>query len=219
MEEAQVKKKAGFFATWLGPIAPENIEKEIKQITMAWYTIAGIQLAISIFLVYLGKFPLENLFDPIALAIGGYFIQSRKSRSVAVVLFLIALAELAVTLAANAGLTAGGRNIWLAIIVVLVGWRSIRATWLFQKIHNAKVNWKRVGWISALVSGLAILLAIISIVGLIIAIPQPTEIMYGLAMLVPILAAVTVGMGLLTKRYPLANLDVTASDGYSGQAR
>jgi hypothetical protein len=210
MEESnsntKVGKKAGFFAAYLGPITPENVEKEIRQLAIAWYSVAGLQAALSLFLIYVGKFPLENLLDPIALACGGYFLQSRKSRSVAAALFALALVELGVTIAAKIGMTDGGKNIWLAVIVVFIGWRSIKATWLFQKIHNAKLNWKRVAGISAAVIALGILLSVISIVGLVITVPEPTDTMYGSALLVPLVVAVFAGTAILTKKYPLAVL-------------
>lgn len=77
-------------------------------------------------------------------------------------MFLYALFIAGITFAARIGMNDGGRNIFLALIIVAIGWRGILATRVYHEAHNLKTERKRV----IAVSALFMVLAILAVVGL-----------------------------------------------------
>jgi hypothetical protein len=124
------RKKSGLFE----PIeSREGALKMVRDGAKAFYILAGIQVLIGLFLMR------EIISDGIAFAILAFFLQKFSSRVAAILLLLISGLSLVVTLLNLAGVTSqGGRNIWLAVIVVIVSARMVEATFrLHGEYRNA----------------------------------------------------------------------------------
>lgn len=147
-----------FKETLFGSIDAENIDGTIRQLAKAWYFVAALQAALQIFLVWVSAAVSANLVDPLICALGGYVLGARKSRAVAVLLFIYALAVGAMTLAARGGATSGGTNIVLALVVVVVGWRSVQAAWMYHKLNGLRTAWKHVVAISSLAAVVSVIM-------------------------------------------------------------
>lgn len=151
-----------------GKITDDNVDATIKNLAGSWYALAVVQAVVLTILVFAQGYSAAQLVDPFAAAAGGYFLRSRKSRALAIVLFLYSLFILATTVAARLGAGQGGTNIILAIIVAYVGWRGIPATWFYQHRRCAEVRWgptilislATVGCVLACIFGVAIALAV-----------------------------------------------------------
>ena len=136
---------------FFGKITPGGVEGTIRQLSRAWYVLAAIQAVLLGFLVFERASPPANLVDPLLCALGGYFLARRKSRAVAVSLFLYALLSSAITLAAGLGMATGGRNVILALATIVIAWRGIHATWVYFSSRKLRTAWGRVAAISAVV--------------------------------------------------------------------
>lgn len=113
-------KKSGLFE----PI--ENREGALKMVwdaAKAFYLLAGIQILIGLFLMP------ELITDGIGFVILAFCLHKFSSRVAASLLLLLSGISLLVTVLNLAGVSShGGRNIWLAVIVVVVAARATEAT-------------------------------------------------------------------------------------------
>src|SRR5262249_41393146 len=97
-----------------GSIDAGNVDNTIGRLAKAWYFVAALLVAPQIFLIWTSGTVSENLADAVICALGGYFLGARRSRAVAVSLFIYTLAVITMTFAAKWG-ARGGTNIILAL--------------------------------------------------------------------------------------------------------
>jgi hypothetical protein len=194
-----------FKSTLFGSIDAGNVDGTIAQLRRAWYVVAALQAALQLLRVWLSEGAAPDLVDPIICALGGYFLGARKSRAVAVLLFLYALAVGAVTLGAMGGGSRGGTGVIMALVVVGIGWRGLQATWTYHRVNELRTAWKHVLAISgvALVASLFMFAAFVFF-----EIWQPQyvgdETLMGVLVVAAILLSVLAVMWPLTRRYPFA---------------
>ena len=206
MKDVAKKQSAWSF----GPITDDNIDQAIKTISTGWYSVAVLQGLLLTFLVVMQAFPSGDLIDPFAAAFGGYFIRSRKSRALAVALFLYSLAVLAITVAAKLGMAQGGTNIILALVVVYIGWRGIPATWFYQRRRCADIQWGRTVLISlaTALTGFVGIIAAAIIIGIAEGMGKPIPASYtGLLYAALVFFPTVLTIALLTRKWPLARPD------------
>ena len=193
-----------------GRIDPEAVDATLATLSTAWYVLAALQSLVIGIQILGGAQPSADLMDPVLCVVGGYFLRRRKSRVLAVLLFVYALLVLAVTTAALIGVTPGGRNIALAGVMVVVGWRGIRATIIYARENRLRLRWLRVLAVSgAALLAAAVFFAVASI--LVVSIfPDMNEDSAGLLIVAPALFSYLVTVGTLSMAFPFEAPDAPA---------
>ncbi|GIK99536.1 MAG: hypothetical protein BroJett029_37450 [Alphaproteobacteria bacterium] len=135
---------------WLRAITPDTVDETIRRLSRAWYIFAGAHSLLVVAVAFNGAPVIELILDPIGCAAAGYFLYRRKSRFLAVALFAYALLMAAVTVAARFGLTEGGRNVVLALVVVWIGWRGVQATRSYAQGEELTIRWRNVALVFAI---------------------------------------------------------------------
>lgn len=210
-------KKSGLFEK----ITPLNAEKVILSIGKVWYILAALQAVIYGFLIYIGKSPVSDMIDPVFCLIGGYFLSGRRSRSLAIALLLYALACLAITLQNKFGNGGGGRNVWLAVFVVIVGVRGVQATWVYHESLGSKTIWKRVIGVYAVTVLASVFTLFVGLVAYYVAAKiwpgfSLADDELGGAMIVLLILTVAGFVALLTWQYPFTMHPTTAQSPLGG---
>lgn len=101
--------------------------KAVRDCSGGFLVVAAIQGLIGMFL-----FP-GVIIDAILLAVLALILRKWHSRLAAVVLLVMSLFILVTTVSNRIGVTSqGGTNIFLAVLMVLVGFRSVQATFLLS---------------------------------------------------------------------------------------
>jgi hypothetical protein len=204
--------KGAFAGILYGSIEPDTVEVTVRRLRNTWFAVAGWQAAMqTIVMLNTGAFT-ADLLDAAICAIGGYFLGTRKSRSVAISLFAYSLASAALTFADKFGAAPGGTNIILAVVVVAIGWRGIRATWVHHSSNGLRTAWKRV----IAISSLAALVSIVVIVGLSLGIAftslgHDNDSLVGSLAVGALLGSILIVMAPLTWWYPFARPDPRAA--------
>lgn len=203
-----VAKKPGWA---FGKITDENVDRVIINVSNGWYAVAVLQaIALSI-LVFASGQSAANLVDPLAAGLAGYFLRNRKSRALAVALFLYALFILVITVGNRFGVVqGGGSNIILAGLMVYIGWRAIPATWFYQRRRCAELRWAPTILITlvtaavglASIFGVAVALGVAQQMGIQIS-PSVSDLSYAVGMFFP---PVLLLAG-LTMRWPFTQPD------------
>jgi hypothetical protein len=196
---------SGFLKRLFGSIAPENVDTTLRDIRKAWFMIAAIQSFFLIMFIWSKRLPLGDLIEPISYLIAAYYLAARRSRAVAAILFCFAAGALGMTIAAQAGLVFGGRNLVLALIIFAVGARGVQATWVYHRAIGSTILWKRtilvaVGTAIAAIFGIAIAWVGMESLGL----SMEDENVMSLVVNATVLVVVAVLMPPLTARYPFA---------------
>ena len=120
-----VKSRVGLFSKIK---SAEDALKIIKDTSMGFFIVAGLQAALSFVLGF------SVLFDAVIYVIGGFFLRRFNSRVAAVGLLVLAVAGASVTVANRAGANwGGGNNIILSLVVL---WAAIRAVVATFKLHG-----------------------------------------------------------------------------------
>jgi hypothetical protein len=161
------KNALAFFTS---PIETEqDAIKALREISKAWYAVAAITGLAGLLLYFSSsKSVAVNVWADACLYVAaGKYLQERKSRAFAIFLLLYSLLVTGLTIAAMAGIYkgAGGKNIVLAIIVVAMAYRGVKATYVYHSSVHSIVRRKNVAvvWGSAL---LAIIASLIVTAGL-----------------------------------------------------
>lgn len=201
------------FASFARPTSPATVDADIRELSTLWYLIAALQGIFVAILVWIGKMPFADFGDPFVYAVGGYFIKTRKSRAVAVTLLLASLAAAYVTIEAKMGLREGGRNIVLALIVVLLGCRTVMVTWFYQRHMRARIRWLRVVWVSMLVAVVCAILDLIAIVAVMMRVEGLSEDALGAIIIYVPLVLVPILLGFLTRKWPFVILSGPVGSG------
>ena len=203
-------------------ITPVNAESVIRSIGKVWYALAAIQTAAYGLLADLDSVSIGNMIQPLFWLIGcAYFLCTRKSRSIAVILLLYAVASLAVviTLQIKFGSGAGGANfarILYCILAVFVAVGGVHATCVYHASIASKTIWKRVIGIYAATFLGAAMVVLVAYIAYSVAIKHRPEFslpdgpLGDMTSGLTLLTAVAI-MALLTRRYPfVSRLDAIA---------
>jgi hypothetical protein len=141
-------KKTSSVWRWLTqPIENRNDAFQVlNDVSKGLYIIASIYLIIGIFLFFTRNLP-AIIFNILICLSAGYYLPTRKSRSLAIILFVYSFlftidAFVSFIWLYKPGL--GGKSIFLAVIVLLMSYRSIIATNMYQRALNVKISWKNV---------------------------------------------------------------------------
>jgi hypothetical protein len=137
-------------SVWQWLIKPIENEKDASQllseISYGWYVIGSIYLIIGILLLFTQN-SLSFIFDVLICLSGGYYLPTRKTRALAIFLFVYSILITLDTFGSFTGLYKigfAGKNIFLAVIALLLSYRSIVATYKYQRSINSELSWKNV---------------------------------------------------------------------------
>jgi len=124
MAEVTKKKKALFSKIE----TREDALKAVRDCAGGFFVVAAIQGVLGALL-----FP-SMIIDAVLIAVLAFILRQWHSRFAAVVLLLMSLVILGITVGNRIGLTSqGGGNIFLAVLMVLVAFRSVQATFILAK--------------------------------------------------------------------------------------
>ena len=124
MSRPAARKKANL----LEPINSRAVALEvIKQSAIAFFVVGIIQGVVGIFL-----WP-TMLFDAVLYVVLGLALLYLRSRIVALLLLLLSGAALVMTVMNSAGITVGGSNVFVALVVCGAALRAVEATF---KLHG-----------------------------------------------------------------------------------
>lgn len=124
MSRPATRKKANL----LEPINSRAVALEvIKQSAIAFFVVGIIQGVVGIFL-----WP-TMLFDAVLYVVLGLALLYLRSRIVALLLLLLSGAALVMTVMNSAGITVGGSNVFVALVVCGAALRAVEATF---KLHG-----------------------------------------------------------------------------------
>ncbi|MDD4954678.1 MAG: hypothetical protein PHP17_01370 [Candidatus Omnitrophica bacterium] len=134
-------KITGFKKAWFGAITTKDEAiRAIKEATSGFYAVAVIDILIGIFL---WKF---YVVEGIIYLVIATILRLLKSRGAAIILFLISIAAIISTAGNFVSKTpSGGRNIFLALIILGASIRAIQATYKFHKFPECAADCKRLG--------------------------------------------------------------------------
>ena len=98
-----------------------------RDAALGFLVVAGLQAVVGFFLMP------GVLIDAVILTVLALFLMKARSRAAAVLLLLVSLGQAVVTVLNRLGMTAmGGKNIFLAAIMVIVAVRAVEATFKLQ---------------------------------------------------------------------------------------
>jgi len=132
---------------FVAPIKTEHdAVKTIGELAKGWYALAGIIAVSGLLLFYLGVGNLYFIVDTFLFLTAGYFLPERKSRTFAVALFLYAVVITGLTFAVWAGLYEGSgkKNIVLALVMLWMAYRGMKATFVYHSTVKSQIVWKHV---------------------------------------------------------------------------
>ena len=121
----QTPKKRGLFSKIE---TREDALKTIKDSSITFYLIGGLQIALSFFL------GASAIVDGLLFIIFAFLLQKFNSRIVAVLLLILSGAGLVVTTMNSFGGGQGGRNVILALVVLWASIRAVQATFKLQSL-------------------------------------------------------------------------------------
>jgi hypothetical protein len=106
----------------------DDSRKMIRESTIGFYAIAGIQAVVSLLL------GMSMLLDAVLFAGLAFWLQRRQSRVAATLLLGLAALSIATTAMNQFGGGQGGRNIILSVIVFWVAVRAVVATYKWPRV-------------------------------------------------------------------------------------
>ena len=121
----QKPKKQGFFSKIE---TEEDARKTIKETAIAFYVLGGLQIILSTFI------GVSAIIDGALYVIFAFWLQKSNSRIVAVILLVLSGIGLIVTAINRFGGGQGGRNIFLALVVMWASIRAVQATFKLQSL-------------------------------------------------------------------------------------
>jgi hypothetical protein len=105
----------------------EEALKMCKDAALGFFFVAALQGALGFFLMP------SMLIDAVILGLLAFFLMKSQSRAAAVLLLLVSAGQATVTLLNRLGVTQmGGKNIILAVIMVIAAVRAVEATFKLQ---------------------------------------------------------------------------------------
>ena len=141
MSPNKIKKKSSWDIFSFGEIT--SIDESTRLIKEIFWTFMGLGLlmaCIGIILPFFGETELYFGFimDGFVYIVLSLIFFFKKSRVAAILLLLVAIGSLVMTTLSKLGLSKGGSNIFLAIIVLVAGIHGVRATFAYHKLNNEK---------------------------------------------------------------------------------
>lgn len=111
-----------------------SCQKTIKDVSIGFYVLAGLQGAIGVILMP------SMILDAVIIALLAALIHTLKSRIAAVLLLLLTGVMLVTTVLTALGISQfGGKNLWLAVFAVWCGVKGVEATFKYHfKYKNAE---------------------------------------------------------------------------------
>ena len=122
---AASKKKHAWFSKIT---TKEEAKKVIKDARNGFYILAAIEILAGLFVL-----GIPTVVDGVLFGVLAFLMDRFNSRIAAVVLLLLAIAAVFVTIQSSIGGGAGGRNVFLSVIVAVISIRAVQAT---LKFHN-----------------------------------------------------------------------------------
>ena len=158
------ERQGGWLSGVTWRLAPENSGGAIRTLSLVWFALVVLQALDLLYLVHLNMETFSALFIVPCGAAAGYFLRSRKSRAVAVAMAIDAV--LSASEASSTDFDTLNKVLTgaLGVLFVLVAWRAVAATWVFQRARHARIRWLRVVLIplgavlGGFVSGIAVVL-------------------------------------------------------------
>jgi uncharacterized membrane protein len=106
----------------------EDALKMARDAAWGFLFVAGLHAVLGVLMLP------SALIDAVALALLGLVLMKWQSRTAAVLLLIVSIAQAGVTVSNQMGVTSlGGKNIYLAIIMLIVAARAVEATF---KLHG-----------------------------------------------------------------------------------
>lgn len=118
--------------TWFGKIETRNEAlKVIKDTSNSFYLLAILQTILGYFII-----GIWSITDGIVFAVCAFLLRKFNSRIVAIILLLLSVSGLVITGMNKFDDGAGGRNLFLAVIMIWVSIRAIQATFELKKVKQ-----------------------------------------------------------------------------------
>jgi hypothetical protein len=157
---------------WLWPVNPIDSEEAastvLSELRKVWYGYGALQTVLALFLWSSGSGSLASLADGMMCVLAGYSLPSTRSRVLAWSLFVYAFGCAALTVSAHFGASQGGRNVILAAIMIVVGFRGIQATRAYHRAVGSVTVPRNVAVVTALLvltTGVVLVGSIVGLVG------------------------------------------------------
>ena len=117
---------------WFGKIETrDEALKVIKDTSNGFYFLAALQIVLGYFIM-----GTEAIIDGVIFAVCAFLLRKFNSRVVAVILLLLSIGGLVVTGINKFGGGTGGRNLFLAVIMIWISVRAIQATFGLKKFQQ-----------------------------------------------------------------------------------
>lgn len=203
-------------SAWLfAPITTqEDAERVIKDLAKGWYALAGLQAVVGLILFFSGKNSVNFISDVPVLLLGGYFLQKNKSRTFSFVLLAYALSIAGLTIASRLGQYEGGKNVVLALLLVWIAYRGVRATFVYHAQLRSEIIWKNVAIVSSIAIAITLVVFVLAVFAFVIIEQRGLQIgtaddTIGMYLLGGIIAALSICFITLPRRFPTTRLQET----------
>lgn len=122
--------------SWFGKIeTSEEAVKVIKDVSIGFYVLAALQIVAGYFIL-----GIPAIIDGVIFAVCAFLLRKFNSRVVAIILLLLSIGSLVITGINKFGGGAGGRNLFLAVIMIWVSIRAIQATFALKKFKSKNIT-------------------------------------------------------------------------------
>ena len=160
--EEESSGKQSRWVNWFTPITTERQALAvIKDTSFVFYFLAVLHIVLGIFLQP------AAVLDGVFCAILAFLLWRFKSRVIAVILLFYSLGSAVVTVVNILLQSAGGRNIFMAVLVIGVTVRAVKATFTLQRLKGYKRDTGRLGkrlLIAGVISGVLGLFGFLGII-------------------------------------------------------
>lgn len=196
----------------------DNIEEATQAFGIVrkdWYGMAGLIIIGYTILSYLATISFGFLIDASIFLLVGYFLPITKSRTLAVLMLIYCLASCFSTFACVLGISSGGRNIVLAILVSVIAYKGVQASFIFHKFNNSKTCWKNVFISWSIVIAFMLLATVLGFIisGVVSVFYKSwmSEEALGAFIVVPPTIAIPLGFLLTRKKFPMLQSNVPSA--------
>jgi hypothetical protein len=153
------------------PIASaQDADAQISSLAKGLWVLVAIQGGLLAF-IGLGSnptFALSSMPDVVALAACAWFLPRKRSRSLAIGLVALSAGALLTSVLASAGMMAGGKNVYLGIILLVASLQGARAIFVWHKFVPHTALRKNVAITTLLGFGYAAVVLVAVAVGLMV---------------------------------------------------
>lgn len=150
---------------WLSPInSVADADAVLSELRKALYVVAALQGVFGAFLATRGG-TLEFVGDVAFCLFAAFLLPRTRSRGLAVFVLVWAVGGAGVTLAARFGKASGGRNVFLALLVVGLTVRGVLATMRYHRLRGSRVWWRNVAIVTSLYVAAAVVVFVAGVIG------------------------------------------------------